>query len=272
MVLLALPPIAVLSTESTSSTQIMCESCDSNSASNNIERRRFLRLAGLSAGALLLASALPHQALQAAEKNSTPPKPKNVISPDEALKRLMQGNERYVSGNSETHDFKDEREALVSGQNPFVAVLSCSDSRIAPEYAFDTARGDLFSIRVAGNFVTDEGLASLEYGVAVLATPLILVLGHERCGAIEAGVKAVKDHTVFPGHIPRLTDALKPTVEQAIKQPGDLVANATAQNIKNSVERLKEATPLLTDALGQGKLKIVGGIYRLATGKVELIA
>jgi len=133
-------------------------------------------------------------------------------------------------------------------------------------------RGDLFAIRVAGNFVTDEGLASLEYGVAVLGAPLILVLGHERCGAIEAAVKAVKDRTVFPGQIPKLTNALQPSIEQVLKQPGDLVANATAQNVKNSVERLKAATPLLTDALGNGKLKIVGGLYRLATGKVELIA
>jgi len=249
----------------------MCQSCDSKTTSNHNERRRFLRLAGLGAGALLLAGTLPDRILQASEKSATPPKPKNVISPDEALKRLMAGNERYVSGNSETHDFKDEREALVSGQNPFVAVLSCSDSRIAPEYAFDTARGDLFAIRVAGNFVTDEGLASLEYGVAVLGAPLILVLGHESCGAIEAGIKAVKDHAVFPGQIQKLTDALKPSIEQVIKRPGDLVANATAQNVKNSVERLKQATPLLTDALGSGKLKIVGGVYRLATGKVELI-
>jgi carbonic anhydrase len=250
----------------------MCESCDSNSAPTTNDRRRFLRLAGLGAGALLLAGTLPSRIVQAAEKTSTPPKPQNAISPDEALQRLIEGNERYVSGNSKTHDFKDEREALVSGQNPFVAVLSCSDSRIAPEYAFDTARGDLFAIRVAGNFVTDEGLASIEYGVAVLGAPLILVLGHESCGAIEASIKAVKDHTVFPGHIPKLTDALKSSIETVLKQPGDLVENATVQNVKNSVERLKKATPLLTDALGKGKLKIVGGIYRLATGKVELIA
>ncbi|MBV6821596.1 carbonic anhydrase [Pseudomonas sp. PD9R] len=250
----------------------MCESCDSNSASGTTDRRRFLRLAGLGAGALLLAGTLPSRIIQAAEKTSAPPKPQNVISPDEALKRLVDGNERYVSGNSKTHDFKDEREALVSGQNPFVAVLSCSDSRIAPEYAFDTARGDLFAIRVAGNFVTEEGLASIEYGVAVLGAPLILVLGHESCGAIEAGIKAVKDHTVFPGHIPKLTDALKSSIETVIKQPGDLVENATVQNVKNSVDKLKKATPLLTDALGKGTLKIVGGIYRLGTGKVELIA
>lgn len=250
----------------------MCESCDSGSVSTVNHRRHFLRLAGLGAGALLMAGVLPGRLLQAAETTSAPPKPKNVISPDEALKRLMAGNERYVTGHSKTHNFKDEREALVSGQNPFVAVLSCSDSRIAPEYAFDTARGDLFAIRVAGNFVTDEGLASIEYGVAVLGAPLILVLGHERCGAIEAGIKAVKDHTVFPGHIPKLTDALKSSIEAVIKQPGELVENATVQNIKNSVDVLRNATPLLTDALDKGKLKIVGGIYRLATGKVELIA
>ncbi|BCX67185.1 MULTISPECIES: carbonic anhydrase [Pseudomonas] len=250
----------------------MCESCDSNSASKMNDRRHFLRVAGLGAGALLLAGILPDRVIQAAEKTSAPPKPKNVINPDEALKRLMKGNERYISGNSKKHDFKSEREALVSGQNPFVAVLSCSDSRIAPEYAFDTARGDLFAIRVAGNFVTDEGLASLEYGVAVLGAPLILVLGHESCGAIEAGIKAVKEHTVFPGQIQKLTDALKPSIETVINQPGDLVENATVQNVKNTVDRLKKATPLLTDALGNGKLKIVGGIYRLATGKVELIA
>ncbi|MBM3112829.1 carbonic anhydrase [Pseudomonas sp. P66] len=250
----------------------MCKSCASTSSSNSTDRRRFLRIAGLGAGALLLAGTLPGKLATAAEKTSTPPKPQNAIGPEQALQRLIAGNERYVSGNSQTHDFKDEREALVSGQNPFVAVLSCSDSRIAPEYAFDTARGDLFAIRVAGNFVTAEGLASLEYAVAVLGAPLILVLGHESCGAIEAGIKAIKDQTVFPGHIPKLTEALKPSIEKVLKQPGNLMENAIAQNVKDSVQSLNNATPLLTEALGKGTLKIVGGVYRLSTGKVELIA
>jgi len=250
----------------------MCESCDSKPLQNAGGRRKFLKFAGLGAGALLLAGALPHQLLMAAEKTAPPPKPQNSISPDAALQRLMEGNERYVSGTSKTHDFKAEREALVTGQNPFVSVLSCSDSRIAPEYAFDTARGDLFSIRVAGNFVTDEGLASLEYAVAVLGSPLILVLGHEDCGAINAGIKAVKDHTVFPGHIPKLTEALKGSIETVLKEPGSLPANAVTQNVKDSVKKLKNASPLLTDALSKGTLKVVGGIYRLASGKVELIA
>ncbi|KJZ39673.1 MULTISPECIES: carbonic anhydrase [Pseudomonas] len=250
----------------------MCESCDSNPLQKTSGRRKFLQLAGLSAGALLLAGALPGQLLHAAEKTAPPPKPQNAINPDMALQRLIEGNERYVSGTSKTHDFKAEREALVSGQNPFVSVLSCSDSRIAPEYAFDTARGDLFSIRVAGNFVTDEGLASLEYAIAVLGSPLILVLGHEDCGAINAGIKAVKDQTVFPGHIPKLTDALKASIEKVLKESGSLPANAVAQNVKDSVNKLKNASPILTDALSKGTLKIVGGIYRLASGKVDLVA
>ncbi|TDF86210.1 carbonic anhydrase [Pseudomonas sp. H9] len=249
----------------------MCKSCDSTSSSNTTNRRRFLQIAGLSASALLVAGALPDKLALAEEKTSAPPKPQNAINPDQALQRLLAGNERYVSGNSDTHDFKDEREALVSGQNPFVAVLSCSDSRIAPEYAFDTARGDLFAVRVAGNFVTDEGLASLEYAVAVLGAPLILVLGHESCGALDAGIKALKDQTVFPGHIPKLTEALKSSIQKVIEQPGNLLENATAQNVKDSVQRLKGATPLITDALDKGKLKIVGGVYRLATGKVDMV-
>ena len=235
-------------------------------------RRNFLKLAGMSAGALLLAGGLPHQWAEAAEADTPAPKPQNLITPDLALQRLMEGNQRYITGESKTHDFKDEREALVSGQNPFVAVLSCADSRIAPEYAFDTARGDLFAVRVAGNFVTDEGTASLEYAVLALGAPVIVVLGHESCGAFAAAIKTTQDNTVYPGQIQKLTLTLKPVVEKVLKQPGDLLLNATVQNVKDSVQTLKSASPVLSQAISVGKLKIVGGIYRLATGKVDLIA
>ncbi|EXF93704.1 carbonic anhydrase [Pseudomonas fluorescens HK44] len=250
----------------------MCESCDSTPTPDTDGRRRFLRLAGLGAGALLLAGALPDSIARAAEKKAPPPKPQNSINPDAALQRLIAGNKRYINGTSKTHDFKSEREALVSGQNPFVAVLSCADSRIAPEYAFDTARGDLFAVRVAGNFVTEEGLASLEYSVLVLGAPLILVLGHEDCGALNAGIKATKDNAVFPGQIQKLTDALRPSIEKVLKNPGNLLENATVQNVKDTVNNLKKTSPVLTEALSKGTLKIVGGIYRLASGKVDLIA
>ena len=122
-----------------------------------------------------------------------------MISPDASLKRLMDGNARYVDGVARRHDFKHEREALAGGQNPYAGILSCADSRIAPEYAFDSGRGDLFVCRLAGNFANDDSIASLEYGVAVLGVPLILVLGHDACGAIDATIKSLKDNTTLPG-------------------------------------------------------------------------
>ena len=147
-----------------------------------------------------------------------PPKPQNQMSPAAALDRLMKGNARYVDGTSRRHDFKSEREALVGGQNPFASVLSCADSRIAPEYAFDSGRGDLFVCRVAGNFANDDTVASLEYGVAVLNSPLILVLGHDSCGAVDATIKSLKDNTTLPGHLPSLVKALAPAVKATADQ------------------------------------------------------
>jgi carbonic anhydrase len=193
------------------------------------------------------------------------------MSPAAALDRLMKGNARYVEGVSRRHDFKSEREALVGGQNPFASILSCADSRIAPEYAFDSSRGDLFVCRVAGNFANDDTIASLEYGAAVLNSPLILVLGHDSCGALDATIKSLKDNTTLPGHLPSLVNALAPAIKAVKDQPGDLLANATRQNVIDVVARLKSATPILSAAATEGKIKIVGGIYRLDSGKVELI-
>ena len=200
------------------------------------------------------------------------PKPQNDIAPSAALDRLMKGNARYVEGVSRRHDFKAEREALAGGQNPYAAVLSCADSRIAPEYAFDSARGDLFVCRVAGNFANDDMVASLEYAVAVLKAPLILVLGHESCGAVDATIKSLRDNTTLPGHLPSLVNNLAAAVKASADMPGDLLWNATRRNVVDVVAKLKSAAPILGPAVEQGKLKIAGGIYRLADGKVELIA
>ena len=207
-----------------------------------------------------------------AKETKQPPKPQNVLSPDAALKRLIDGNARYVDGVSRRHDFKHEREALAGGQNPFAAVLGCADSRIAPEYAFDTGRGDLFVCRVAGNFAGNETIASMEYAVAVLGAPLILVLGHDACGAVDATLKAIKDDKPPPGHIPSLVDAIAPAVKAAMQQGGDVLDKAIRQNVIDNVAKLKSAAPILNAATEQGKLKIVGGIYRLTTGTVDLIA
>ncbi len=207
-----------------------------------------------------------------AKDSKPPPKPDNVISPEASLKRLMEGNARYVDGVARRHDFKHEREALSGGQNPYAAILSCADSRIAPEYAFDSARGDLFVCRLAGNFANDNSIASLEYGVAVLGVPLILVLGHDACGAIDATIKSLKDNTTLPGHLPSLVTALSPAVKAVSGKGGDVLGNAIRQNVIDNVARLSSATPILSAAVEQKKLKVVGGIYRLKDGRVDMVA
>ena len=206
-----------------------------------------------------------------AKDTKPPPKPDNVISPDASLKRLMDGNTRYVDGVARRHDFKHEREALAGGQNPYAGILSCADSRIAPEYAFDSARGDLFVCRVAGNFANEDSVASFEYGVAVLAVPLILVLGHDSCGAIDATIKSLKDDKPLPGHLPSLVAALAPAVKAVAQQAGDTLDNAIRQNVIDTVARLKSAGPILSAAVEQKKLRVVGGVYRLKDGRVDMV-
>jgi carbonic anhydrase len=242
----------------------MCEFCGNLTDHSAIARREVWKLGAVAAMGLAMAPG----AFAAPVK--TPPKPGNVLSPDAALDRLMHGNARYVGGVSRRHDFKHEREALSAGQNPFAAVLGCADSRIAPEFCFDTARGDLFVCRVAGNFASDEIIASLEYAVSVLHAPLIMVLGHDACGAIDATIKSVKDDTTLPGHLPSLVHALTPAVQAAQKQSGDLLANAIRDNVTMNVHRLRTSTPILKSFGDDGKLRVVGGIYRLNTGRVEL--
>ncbi|QAU50175.1 carbonic anhydrase [Bradyrhizobium guangzhouense] len=244
----------------------MCDRCSESAHERNPPSRRSAMLLAASALSLVFAD----RAI--AKEHKAPPKPQNVLSPDAALKRLMQGNARYVDGVTRRHDFKHEREALAGGQNPFAAVLSCADSRIAPEYAFDTGRGDLFVCRVAGNFAGTETIASLEYAVAVLNTPLILVLGHDACGAVDATLKAIKDDKPPPGHIPSLVDAIAPSAKAAMQQGGEVLDKAIRQNVIDNVAKLKAAAPILNAAVEQGKLKIAGGIYRLSTGTVDLIA
>jgi carbonic anhydrase len=206
-----------------------------------------------------------------AKKAKAVPKPQNVLPPDAALDRLIKGNGRYVRGDSRRHDFAHEREVLSGGQNPFAAVLSCADSRIAPEYCFDTARGDLFVCRVAGNFASDEMVASLEYAVQVLNTPLILVLGHEACGAVDATIKSLKDGTTLPGHLPSLVAAIKPAVDAVQGQSGDVLVNAIRSNVALNVEKLKSTGPILNAAVDDKKIRIVGGVYKLRTGRADLL-
>jgi carbonic anhydrase len=183
----------------------------------------------------------------------------------------MKGNGRYVAGAANRHDFKNEREPLRTGQNPFAGVLSCADSRIAPEYCFDTGRGDIFVCRVAGNFASDEIVASFEYAVQVLNTPLIVVLGHDACGAVDATMKSIKDGTALPGHLPALVAAISPAVKAVQNESGDMLDNAIRRNVMLNVEKLRAAAPILNKFVDDKKVQVVGGIYKLASGKVELL-
>jgi carbonic anhydrase len=189
----------------------------------------------------------------------------STLSPDEALKALLDGNERFIAGNitSDAEDLKILREHTAEKQEPFAAVLSCADSRVPVELIFDQTIGHVFLTRVAGNIATSEIIGSLEYGAAVLGTKVIVVLGHANCGAVKAAIKG-KD---VPGQISSLFPHIQPAVDQA---GSDLVA-VTKANAKNQADLLCKASPVLAPMVKEGKLKVVPVYYDLATGKVTLV-
>ena len=225
----------------------------------------------LGAAALLAGHALPFARAWADQPTLKAPLP-NAISPEVALERLMQGNSRYAANAPQQKDFSADRAERVSAQYPIAAVLSCSDSRVAPELAFDQGPGDVFVVRVAGNFINVDGLASLEYAVKFLGVPLLMVLGHTNCGAVSAAVKVVMERAELPGHLPDLVKSIEPAVIAAHgRHPGDLVAAAIEENVKLNVKRLDDDTPVIAEPLAAKKIGVVGGVYDLATGKVGLL-
>jgi len=223
---------------------------------------------GFALGAVpLCVGALAQRAF--AQAGASPP---NAVSPDEALRRLMEGNQRYAANNSVIKDFAAGRAARATAQYPRAAVLGCADSRVAPELAFDQGPGEVFVVRLAGNFVNDDGLASLEYGVRFLGVPLIMVLGHSNCGAVDATIKVLKDDAKLPGHLPELVSSIKPAVEAARKtNASNLLEEAIAENVRHNVARLRDAKPIISEAVTARKIRVVGGVYDLATGVVKLV-
>jgi len=190
------------------------------------------------------------------------------VAPAEALSKLKEGNARYVSGNLQHPDQTTERRTeLANVQHPFAAILCCSDSRVPPEVVFDQGLGDLFIVRVAGNVINNEGLGSLEYAVDHLGTRLIVVLGHQRCGAVDAARKTIAAKGKAPGHIQSLVTAIKPAVEATAKEDLDATVKA---NVKHVVDTLRSSTPILKAAIDSGKIEVVGGYDSLDTGAVTL--
>lgn len=194
---------------------------------------------------------------------------------DEALKALMDGNARFVDSMKKGPGRSEERRReVVLGQAPFAAILACADSRVAPEILLDQGIGDLFVVRVAGNIVnpTNYGIkGSLEYGVLALGAPLIMVLSHSECGAVAGSISALQKGTEFPGSINDIVQTIKPAVEIAKKEKGDLLHNSTIENVKLGVEKLNNSDPVISGLVKEGKVKVVGANYDLKTGEVTLI-
>ena len=243
---------------------------ENRNSQQNQKRRSFLKFT--TASALGLGMAVTHQVMATSGAIKTPPQPENVLTPEAALERLMAGNDRYVAGLSTPLNFKLERAALVKGQNPYASILSCADSRVSPEFCFDEQRGDLFVARVAGNYLTTDFVATLEYAAAVLHTPLIMVLGHESCGALKAAIDASDNNTQFPGHIQSIASALAPAVRAIDKQSKNRIDDVIKMNVIQNVKELKKQTPILSRLVAEKKLLVVGGVYNLKTGKVDIVA
>ena len=193
---------------------------------------------------------------------------KSGITGEQALQKLMEGNARYASGNASHPDQSVERRSeLIAGQHPFAVIVGCSDSRIAPEVLFDQGLGDIFVIRTAGQVLDDVAIASIEYAVEHLGVPLVVVLGHDSCGAVTATIEGGE----APGHMNCLLDFIQPAVDAAreIGDEDELQSNSIDINVHNIVDELKACQPILSEKVEKGELMIVGARYHLDSGEVK---
>lgn len=182
---------------------------------------------------------------------------------------MKDGNQRYVANKTvDPNQTEGRRVEVAQGQHPFATILGCVDSRVPPEIVFDRGLGDLFVIRTAGQVLDKAVIGSIEFGAAELGIPLLMVLGHEKCGAVKATIEALEMQAEAEGSIDFLVEGIAPAVEKVKGQSGDLLDNAVRANIENVVSQLKES-PILAEALAAGKIQIVGGRYDLDSGIVE---
>lgn len=248
-------------------------------------RRRFLTNAfsatlGASLGVVVLSSCQDTGTPSASgstgpsqQPNAAPVVEPPVSTGDQALQRLLEGNARFVANRTEAIDEGvDRRVAVSKGQQPFATVIGCVDSRVPIELVFDRGLGDLVVVRSAGEALDHSVTGSLEFGVAELHTPLLMVLGHQRCGAIDATIKAMDSHRTgaHAGEIDYLVDTLSPAVQQVAGKPGDRLDNAVRANVGHVLAQLQRS-PVLGPLEKAGKVKLVGAYYELDTGKVVVI-
>ena len=192
-------------------------------------------------------------------------------TPDEALARLLEGNRRFVEELPQTAVPSAERVELASAQRPFAVVLGCSDSRVPVETIFDQRPGDLFVIRLAGNIVTTEGLASIEYAREVLGCSLVVVLGHTSCGAVQAAMSLVESGTVFPGHIQLLAEAIAPIARDTRAAGNDWWTAAIKCNARAAKLAILRRSQIVRTAAAHGSLRVAAAVYDLHSGMVGLL-
>ncbi len=224
-------------------------------------RARFLR----AGGAALVGGLL------AAEPARSAPAAGSQLTPDEALKRLTDGNRRYMTDSAiNCNDNYNRRLETASGQMPFAIVLSCSDSRVPAEIVFDQRVGDLFLIRVAGNIAEPAGIASIEYAVSHFHSPLLMVIGHESCGAVDATLGVLAGGSKPPGHIATLTDAIAPAIRKVPEGP-DQLDQAVRANARYVAADLPEESTIIADAVRANTLRILAAYYSFADGSIAVI-
>ena len=231
--------------------------------------RRSLMFSGL---ALAGSMALSAGAASAAESAQGPAS--SGMSPDQALARLIKGNRDFVAGRPNGSDLSTRRRlALAKGQTPFAALIGCADSRVGPEHLLGAGLGELFIVRTAGNYVDSAGMGSIAYAVAALKVPLIVVMGHERCGAVDAALSLVERNAQLPPALSRMVEPIVPAIisARASLKPGENLLDAcVSANVRRVVAGLRQSSdPILSDPIEKGLVRVVGGRYDLDTGEVD---
>nr|WP_157242615.1 carbonic anhydrase [Pseudarthrobacter sp. GA104] len=195
------------------------------------------------------------------------------MTPALAWRRLREGNERFVNGET-SHPNQDasRRSSLVENQHPFAVIFGCSDSRLAAEIIFDVGLGDVFVVRTAGQVIDDAVLGSLEYSVAVLGVPLIVILGHDSCGAVSATKSAVETGEMPTGFIRDLVERITPSVLTSLRNDETEVNDMVVEHVKQTSQRLVDSSRVISDAIGSGKTAVIGLSYSLAEGRANLVS
>lgn len=236
----------------------------SNQSRSNVSRRNLIKYGGGLVGTSLVATVLGSNLIKPDEAVA-----KNDMTPDETLAKLMEGNRRFVNQKRKKPNQTTIRlEEVAAGQAPFAAVLSCADSRVPVEIVFDRGVGDIFVVRDAGNIAADESIGSLEFGTLVLGAKVLMVIGHQDCGAVISTMKQLE----VPGKIGLILDNIKPAIANYLGKADDkaIVKKATEANVLFQIEQLKKS-PVIAELIAKDKLKIVGAYSNLKTGEITLI-